>query len=66
MPQPFGQEHGTPAFVVQPHSLPARVAGRAEPDVNDNVEDRAAHARDVLGLPRGNAGKVNTPDDSPA
>jgi len=66
MPQPFGHKHGTAAFVIQPHRLPSGVAGRAEPEVNDDVEDRAADARDVLGLPRGNAGEVNSPDDSPA
>jgi hypothetical protein len=66
MPQSFGEEHGAPTRVIQAHSLPAPVSGRADPDIDDHVEDRAADARDVLRLPGGNAGEVDTPDDSPA
>ncbi len=66
MPQTLGEEHGTSAFLIQPHRLPAGVAGRPDPDVNDHVEDGAADARDVLCLPRGNAREVDAPDDSPA
>ena len=66
MPQSFAEEHGTPACVVQAHRLPAPVTGRADPDVDDHVNDRAAYTRDVLGLTGGNAGEVDTADDSPA
>ena len=66
MPQSFGEKHGTPACIIQPYSLPAPVTGRADPDINDHVKDRAADARDVLRLPRGDACEVDTPDDSPA
>ena len=66
MPEPHGDEHGTPALIVQPHRLPAPVAGRADPDVDDHVQDRALDAGDVLGLARGDVGEVDTPDDSPA
>ena len=66
MPQSFAEVHGPPAGVIQAHRLPATVTGRADPDIDDHVEDRAADARDVLCLPGGNAGEVDTADDSPA
>jgi hypothetical protein len=66
MPQPFRDEHGTPAFVIQPYRLPAPVAWGADPDINDHVQNRAADARDVLCLPGGNAREVDAADDSPA
>ena len=66
MPQSFGEEHGTPTRVIQAHSLPAPVSGRPDPDIDDHVEDRSADTRDVLRLSGGNAGEVDTPDDSPA
>lgn len=66
MPQSFSEKHGAPARVIQAHSLPVPVTRRADPDIHDHVKDGAADARDVLCLPGGNAGEVDTPDDSPA
>ena len=66
MPEPLGDEHGTPALVIQSHRLPAPVARRADPDVDDHVQDRALDAADVLGLARGDVREMDTPDDSPA
>lgn len=66
MPQSLREEHGAPACVIEAHRLPAPVTGRADPDIHDHVEDRAADAGDVLRLPGGDAGEVDTPDDSPA
>jgi len=62
--QSFGEENGASACVVQAYSLPVPVTGRADPDIHDHVNDGAADARDVLCLPRGNAGEVDAPDDS--
>lgn len=66
MPQSFSEKYGAPAGVIQAHSLPVPVTRRADPDIHDHVKDGAADARDVLGLPGGNACEVDTPDDSPA
>jgi hypothetical protein len=60
----FSEENGAAARVIQPHSLPVPVTGRADPDIHDHVKDGAADARDVLCLPGGNAGEMDTPDDS--
>lgn len=64
MSQSFSEKHGAPACVIQAHSLPVSVTRRADPDIDDHVKDGAADARDVLCLPGGNAGEVDTPDDS--
>ncbi len=66
MSQPRFEEHGATAGVVQAYRLPAAVTGRANPDIDDHVKDRAADARDVLRLPGRNAREVHAPDDSPA
>ena len=66
MPQSGFEEHGATADVVQAHRLPATVTGRADPDIDDHVKDRAADARDVLRLAGRNAREVHAPDDSPA
>jgi hypothetical protein len=64
--QPRFEEHGATAGVVQAHRLPAAVTGRADPDIDDHVKDRAADARDVLRLAGRNAREMHAPDDSPA
>jgi len=66
MPQSLSEEHRAPGGVIQAHGLPAPVGGRADPDIDDHVKDRAADARDVLRLPGRDAGEVDAPDDSPA
>ncbi len=66
VPQPRLEEYGTSACVIQAYGLPAPVARRADPDVNDHVKDRAAGTRDVLCLAGRNGREVHTPYDSPA
>ncbi len=65
VPQPLGEEYRTSAGVVQAHWLPVSVARRADPDVDDHVEDGAADADDVLSLPGRDVGEVNAPNHSP-
>ena len=61
MSQSFAEKHGTPAGLIQAHGLPAPVTGRADPDINDHVKDRAADAGDVLRLPGGHIGEMHAP-----
>ncbi|GAA4959904.1 hypothetical protein GCM10023238_28520 [Streptomyces heliomycini] len=51
---------------VQADRLPLAEGGGAGPDVHDHVEDRAAHALDVLGLAGGHVGEVDAAQGAPA
>jgi hypothetical protein len=66
MPKSLREEHRAPARVIQGHGLPAPVRGRADPDIDDHVEHRAADACDVFRLSGRNAGEVDAPHDSAA
>ena len=63
MAQSLGQVHGPAVTVVEQHGRPLPERGRPDPDVDDDVEDRALHARHVLRLARRDVGEVDTAED---
>src|SRR3954471_2522699 len=62
----LGEVDGVVVLVVQADDLPLAEGRRAGPDVHDHVEDRAAHALDVLGLPGRHVGEVDATQGAPA
>ena len=60
------KKHSLPGLIVEPHGFPASVARRTAPEVDDNVEDRTAHASHVLGLPWRHVGRMDTAHDTPS
>ena len=61
--EPLRDVERAPGLVVEWHRLPAAEAGGAYPEVDDDVEDRAAGAGDVLRLAGRHIREVDTADD---
>jgi hypothetical protein len=60
----LGDIEAAPVLGVEPYGLVLAVGGRAHAEVDDHVQDRAAHARHVLGLARRNVRVVDAAQGS--
>jgi dTDP-4-dehydrorhamnose reductase len=62
MPESFSEEHCAPLLVVELYRLPATVAGRADPNVDNDVEDCPGQTRHILRLAGRDVREMNAPD----